>query len=102
MTTSGGGGGRLLVQPLRGVDLVSLDGPGVGPDAGELDVLAQVVPPLPAEEALLAGLLGLHSHSVACDARAGAVSIPVPFSCSGLREGATGPSFLGKGGTGTG
>lgn len=54
----------LLVQPLRGMDFESLDRSSVGPYSGELDLLAKIIPAFHAQEALLAGLLGLDAHSV--------------------------------------
>jgi hypothetical protein len=55
----------LLVKPLGGMDLVALQGALVGVDAGELDVLAQVVAALLAEEAVVAGHAGLDGDAVA-------------------------------------
>ena len=62
----GGGGLGVLVEPLCWVDFVSLHCSVVGVDAGELDVLAEVIPALLAEETLVAWHARLHGHAVAC------------------------------------
>lgn len=54
-----------LEEPLGGVDLVALQGAVVGVNTGELDVLAQVVAALLAEEALVAGHTGFDGDAVA-------------------------------------
>ena len=48
------------------MDFVSLHCPVVGVDAGELDVLAEVVPALFAKEALVARHTWFHGHPIAC------------------------------------
>ena len=61
----GGAGAPAPVEPLCGVDLVSLRRPVVGVDTCELHVLAEVVAAFPAQEAVLAGHPWFHGYSVA-------------------------------------
>lgn len=56
--------GNLLVKPLGGMALVALDGAVVGVHACELDVFAEVVAALCAEEALAAGHARLDGDAV--------------------------------------
>lgn len=67
--TRGRRGGSALVEPLCGVDFVSLRRAVVRVDSGELHVLAEVVATLPAQEALVARHAWLYRHSVACERR---------------------------------
>lgn len=57
--------GDLLVKPFGWMGFVSLDGAWIWVDAGELDVFAEIVPAVHAEEAFSARDAGLDGHSVA-------------------------------------
>jgi hypothetical protein len=54
-----------FVQPLCGMDFVSLQCPRVWIDSGKLYVFAEVIPAVVAEEAFFAGNAGLDGYPVA-------------------------------------
>ena len=62
---------RLLVEPLCGVDFVSLRCAVVGVNASELDVFAEIVAAFLAEETVVAGYARFYGHPVTCRCQLG-------------------------------